>query len=668
MSDFKKFSKAVNEKLTSMSNSKLFTVDIDGQVFWEAYLSAFPKGTNLIHKERTEYDCNCCKQFIKHAGRLVSFDSKGDRQSVWDLQNLEYPFDIVAGELKKLVHDAEIKQLFATKEKNLSVPVSRQLLENNQIKEWNHFHFVFSGGHYTQTPEREIGNLGTTVGVFSRGLKELTLDSLNSVKDLIDSESIYRGAEHRVHLNNFLKLKKAYQKLKTEKEKSDFIWANSSDTSARFRNSVIGTLCVDLSEGVELDTAVRSFESKVAPSNYKRSKSLITPAMVKSANDKIQQLNLANSIKRRMAVTRDISINNVIYADQSVMDKMIDSDNIMNLLNDQVTKGRSVTEKNKGQDINIEDFIKEVVPKASSIEVLLDNTLSSNLMTLTAPQNESPERLFKWDNNFAWSYKGNVTDSVKERVKAAGGNIEADLRVSLSWFNYDDLDIHCKGVDGHIYFCNKSGILDVDMNAGGGKTREAVENLSWIKPKLGKRVIIVNNYNKRESIDVGFNLQLEYNGEITNYHYKKSIPDSKNIEAIELDLTKDGLVVKVLDSGITSESVSTKVWGLDTKEFHKVNMMMLSPNYWDEQQSQGNKHYFFILDNCQNDEECRGIYNEYLRSDLNEHRKVFEVLADKTKCEINDGQLSGIGVSSTMNKTVRIRVKSDSNKLYNVNF
>lgn len=46
------------------------------------------------------------------------------------------------------------------------------------------------------------------------------------------------------------------------------------------------------------------------------------------------------------------------------------------------------------------------------------------------------------DNNFSWAYTGGITDSIKERVKQAGGNVDGELRISLSWFNFDDLDLH----------------------------------------------------------------------------------------------------------------------------------------------------------------------------------------------------------------------------------
>lgn len=37
---------------------------------------------------------------------------------------------------------------------------------------------------------------------------------------------------------------------------------------------------------------------------------------------------------------------------------------------------------------------------------------------------------------------GSVADSFKEKVKAAGGNVDGFMRCSLHWFNYDDLDLH----------------------------------------------------------------------------------------------------------------------------------------------------------------------------------------------------------------------------------
>ena len=56
-----------------------------------------------------------------------------------------------------------------------------------------------------------------------------------------------------------------------------------------------------------------------------------------------------------------------------------------------------------------------------------------------------------------------------------------------------------------------------------------------------------------------------------------------------------------------SAKSSKKIWSLDSNNFHKVSLMTLSPNHWDEQQV-GNKHYIFALDGCINDEPPRGFF------------------------------------------------------------
>lgn len=95
---------------------------------------------------------------------------------------------------------------------------------------------------------------------------------------------------------------------------------------------------------------------------------------------------------------------------------------------------------------------------------------------------------------------------------------------------------------------------------------------------------------------------------------------------------------------------------------------MLSPNYWGDKGS-GNKHYLFMLRGCKNPDPIRGFFNEFLRSDLTPHRKVFEILAGKTQCAPADEQLSGVGFSSTRHDRATFSVrKGGATRTYNVQF
>jgi hypothetical protein len=183
------------------------------------------------------------------------------------------------------------------------------------------------------------------------------------------------------------------------------------------------------------------------------------------------------------------------------------------------------------------------------------------------------------------------------------------------------------------------------MNVG-PTTRQAVENLSWKTIQDGTYKISVNNFTPRETIDVGFVLQVEFNGNIQEFKYEKKV--SGNVHVLDL-IVENGKIVQIkTHNGITGGAdLSVEKWGVTTGVPQKVNTIMLSPNYWEGAGGIGNKHWFFILDRAKNPNPVRGIYNEFLLGSLEPHRKVFEVLGTKTKCQPTDDQLSGVGFSST---------------------
>ena len=154
--------------------------------------------------------------------------------------------------------------------------------------------------------------------------------------------------------------------------------------------------------------------------------------------------------------------------------------------------------------------------------------------------------------------------------------------------------------------------------------------------------------------------------DVRQFVYDKPVKHKENVMVAEITYSKSkGIQIRELIPSTSHSSVS--LWNIDTNKFHKVNVMMLSPNYWDEQ-GIGNKHYFFMLDDCKNPEPVRGFFNEYLNSELTPHRKVFEVLADKMKTPYQEHQLSGLGFSSTMRNSVIVKVDGTFSRTLKVNF
>lgn len=666
---FQEFSKTVEARWATMSQSELFRTDITGNALWAAYLSFFPKGMDPIFRERTEHDCSCCKNFIRQVGGVVAIVN-GQMVTIWGSSNLPAPYDTVASKMDALVRAANITGVFRTKERKYGMQKNVENIQGH-LHTWHHFHVNIGTKHYHNKPDENASEFNTTAQVLKRGLTELHESAFDDVLSLIQENSLYRGAEFKASILGFRKLKRKFAQ---ELNPDLFVWENLHNPAARFKNTVIGTLISDLSEGIDLESAVRSFETKVAPTNYKRPTALITEEMIQQAITTINDLGIEHSLDRRHATIADISINDVIWAD-SDDSKLMRSDLHNALLS---AAKKPVTKEIPGSEsMTMAHFIEDILPDATSMEILFENRMQSNLMSLIAPIHSDAPNILKWSNNFSWSYKGDVTDSIKERVKAAGGNINAKLRVSLAWFNYDDLDLHAYCPDGHVYFSSKSGdqrygyhnnsnILDVDMNAGGGTTREPVENLAWVNPKDGHYRIMVHQYRKRESSNIGFNIQFEHDGNLSQYSYNRAV--SGSIEVMEFDLVKGAIKnFKLGDKTLTGQGISQQVWGIPTESYVKVRTMMYSPNHWEGIEPVGNKHYLFILDGCANDEPTRGIYNEFLQNKFDKHRKVFEVLGNKTKCAVSRDQLSGLGFSSTNSASITIRVTNkQSTRTYKV--
>lgn len=670
MTDFTKFSKAVEKQFNKMAEGDLFKVDVDPYELYNIYLSSFPDGTDPIYRENTAHDCSCCRNFIKNLGSVVSIVNN-KVVTVWDVVCEEYPYDIVAKEMDRYVKKHPIKQVFSTKETKYGNESNIELLSNGKTHTWNHFVGNIPVKHCSQTPSKVIGEADTTFKVFKRSLEEVSVDAIGTVLGLIGSNSLYRGEEHSGLVTKFREKKKEFDNHLGDKDL--FIWKNLHLGSiCRFRNTVIGTLIMDLTNDVPLEDAVKMFESKVAPANYKRPKALITPKMVEQAMETIKELDLESALDRRHATFSDVSVEDVLFVDNDVRPQM--KGGLEEALLSQV-KTKSI-KTDGATNIFVGDFVKDILPQARKIEALVKNKDLPKMFSLTSPVNSGVKPLFKWDNNFAWSYDGNLADSdIKQRVKQAGGNVDALFRVSLGWFNYDDLDIHVKTPKGqHIYYQNKAGILDVDMNAGGGDSRTPVENTCWTKDNLvdGAYVFSVNNYSKRESIDIGFSLELEFDGMVEKYHYHKPVANKQTVDCLKV-VIKNGQLESVdrLNNDLTSETTSQEKWGIKTETFTEVSSVILSPNHWGENNI-GNKHLFFILKDCINPDPVRGIYNEFLNPALEKHRKVFEIIGDKTKCQATQDQMSGIGISSTQkNSELTVKVGfADSKKqqVYNIQF
>lgn len=664
--NFLKFKKEIQEnfKVMTANVSNLFEVEMDKDEIIDVYLKSFPEGTNPIFRERTEHDCSCCKSFIRNIGNVITIED-GKIKTIWDFKAEDSNYQIVANKLNEYILSKAVSNLFITKEKSFGTDKNYEVI-NGKSHEWQHFYLELDKkfiSNSKETIDSIKGSNRDVRNVFKRSLDEITIDSVMTVLELISQNSLYKGEEWKFALTEFLKYKKTYD-LSSNKE--IFAWENfikAGSVVGKIKNHSIGTLLMNISESMDLDLAVKKYEQIAAPTNYKRSNPIYTKQMLEKAQQKIEELGYMDSLPRRFATLDDITVNNILFSNKDSAKR------IQGNIFDDMSNSIAINPKqfSKVEEVSIDKFIENILPTATNIEVLFENKHIPNLVSLIAPQNKDSKTMFKWNNNFGWAYKGNITDSaMKERVKELGGKVDGVFRFSLSWNDGDDniidFDAHCIEPNGNeISYSKKTGhsstgMLDVDIITP-DRGKLAVENITWSdinRMKEGTYKLFVRNFSSRKSVG-GFKAEVEYDGEVHSFEYNNILNGNQDIYVAEVTLKNGEFTIKDLLESNSTISSKTE-WNLKTNQFIPVSVMCLSPNYWDAQDGLGNRHFMFMLKECINNESPNGFYNEFLNYELNEHRKVMEALSLKLKVQDSAEQLSGIGFSSTKRAELTVRV------------
>jgi len=676
--EFKEFNALLKRHFHEMSSGEqyLFVTDVTPDDMWDVYMESFPPGTNEVFRERREFDCACCKQFIRAFGNVVAI--KGLKAvSIWDFDVLEPKYKAVTESMSEFVKSKPVRDVFLPIARAYGTEKNLETKDSKNILTWHHFQI--------QIPEsvkrfKEI-DVGTVRGrmrdvrnVLKRSFKELSTDSIDTVLDLIAQKSLYKGEEWQKPLQKFRLMHEEFHQMEFESDQENYCWVASIEAGeaiSKIKNHSIGVLLTDLSGDMDLNDAVRRYESIVAPTNYKRPKAIFTKKMVEKAKATVEKMGFGDSLGRRFATLEDITVNNILFANRDAMKQM--SGDVFEDLTDSVPDKPKNFEK--VEEVAIETFIKDVLPTAKEIEVLLENSHKSNMMSLLAPKVPDSKTMFKWNNGFSWAYAGNITDSMKERVKSFGGKVDGVLRFSIQWNdnddNPDDLDAHCVEPNrNRIYFSNKrspvsGGELDVDIISPDGV---AVENITWQETRRmtkGKYEFMVHCYTSRGAKS-GFTAEIEFNNRIFSFAYPRPLRQGEYINVA--DVSFDGKEFKMVKEHLTSSETSVEIWNLYSNKFHPVSACMYSPNYWDDQKGIGHRHYFFLLKGCRNDENPNGFFNEFLNEELMPHKRVFEALGSKMRVEDSENQLSGLGFSSTKRASLVCRVKGSFERVIRLTF
>ena len=675
--------KMMKERMTrnfdeNFNGPGLYEVNLDKDYLWSLYLDSFPTGTNEIYRKRRKYDCSCCRHFLKSMSSVVRIDEHNDIHTIFEFDTGSEVFQPVMDALDKYVKNQAITDVFVTGDRTVGTDKNHELCDDGTVNTYEHFFL-----HIPSECIKRKDDLGTIRGwyrdrknVFKRSLNEISWEAANTVLELIESKTLYKGEEWMNAIREFKTYKTEYDHIPDNKKDNwAWVWSmGAGDVVGKIRNHSIGVLLTDISNGMELEEAVRRYERIVAPTNYKRPKAVFTKKMLDDAKKTVSELGYMDSLGRRFATMDDITVNNILFSNRDVA-KKTGGDVFDDMMSDAIVNAKKYSGV---EEISAEKFVNDILPNAKDLEVLLENRHSQNMMSLIAPVNKDAKSMFKWNNGFSWSYAGNITDSdIRENVKMAGGNVEGVLRFSIQWNdgntpNNNDLDAHCdirsamwndRIFFGHKHSTYTGGFLDVDIIEPSEQCKKAaVENIAWAKKsdmRAGLYNFYVHQYTYRGGND-GFRAEIEFDGNVYSYNYAGRFPYGGVVEVANVTLDRNGNFS--IAHHLKSEQSSRNIWGLKSNTFVPVSTVMYSPNYWDDQQGIGHRHYFFMLKDCINPDTPNGFYNEFLRYELEHHKRVFEALGNKMAVEHSDNQLSGLGFSATKRNELIVKVNGNNKK------
>lgn len=689
----------------------LFRSQVTGHELWTAYMEGFGDDPIWRSPQSSEHNCNTCRNFFERYGNIVALDGNMQIMTMYDGDTTdEYresfrrmsellkgkPIAGVFVETFDYLHKAPYEQTNKHAE-DFALGISRNMKRYTE-QEAAQFGVVEAGRVYTfehfmvRCPKAFISFNAETVDAITarcredkvqteRGLNTITTDTLQLVQDLIRQGSLLNGDAYLEKVENFARLAEEYKNVPTDK-RDNWLWAKSYKYKyARFRSELIGTLCTELAEGKELTKACEDWNKRVDPANYMKAKAPITQQMIDSAKAFISENGYEQSFNRRCATMEDIKVCDILHANAG--DGSVKPVSVLDGLKPTATRHKR-SEFKGVETVGIDKFMRDILPTCTSVELYLQNNQERNFVTLTAPADENSKPIFKWPNNFGWTYNGDLAgkSQIREAVKQAGGFVDAYFRFSILWNENGrdicDLDAHAiepqdKG-GKHIFYQTykghqtpMGGMLDIDMIR---PEHTGVENIFWTDPsKLqdGDYAFFIVNF------DGGPNTcskaEIAIDGEVFQYEIPHRIERGQGKEAWIATITiKDGRMASVKHSDYLKDGdgVVREIYGLQTCQFHKVRLVCLSPNYW--QSEVGHKHYFFMLEGAKAPRSIRGFHNEFLTADLLDHRKVMEVLGHTQQVKSTDGQLSGLGFNATVRDEVVLRLGGSHRRIIKVQF
>jgi len=331
----KKFQKQLQQQFNKLcATGKLFRSSVDGQMVWDTYIDSFLHDPIYRDPESSTHNCNLCNNFFRRYGNIVAIDEDFNVITMFDFTPEETEYIPVVEALARLLRNAPITDVFfETYESLKALPyesfkrtksdyrlgihenvkrynkAEAELYPDAGIKEGDIKTFTHASvmvpSVFVKKGEGSIGSITSDYrdakNVFQRTMEEIPADTLMLVIDLIKQGSLLDGDTHLSKIEAILPFVKQYA-IVPDIVKDNWLWKTSYNLSiAKFKNSLIGVLCTELAEGMELNKACQNWNKRVDPANYMKAKAPITQRQIEEAKLYVDENGYTSAFERRIA-------------------------------------------------------------------------------------------------------------------------------------------------------------------------------------------------------------------------------------------------------------------------------------------------------------------------------------------------------------------------------
>lgn len=354
---------------------------------YDVYLDSFHSAD-----ERQHHTCHCCRQFIERFGNLVVIDPETGKQqsAIWPDSSYDFPAEYqgAATDLRYEVAHAKVDGVFVAKEKTWGTP---------EAGGFSHFHLKPPASllHRDRllTPYQVMAQKKQDFGTLSHGLADFTMETVKTAMSLLETDSLYRSEKVVGPARFLLNLHALIDGIKNRALRSNLIWLAVALAPVGFatpRSSMVGTLLEDIAEGMSFETVKRRFASKMHPLQYQRPQAPTRAGNIAQAEKIVEQLGIANSLKRRFARLDEMRL---LWSPKAKVEQPKAGGVFSHLMQSERAAPQLTA---KFGAITWAKFASKVLPTAERISVLLEGNMNF-CGVVTAVDPDAPP-ILQWDH------------------------------------------------------------------------------------------------------------------------------------------------------------------------------------------------------------------------------------------------------------------------------